>query len=163
MAEADGVCGVGGRISCPERLRTKVGLLTFVYWFEMSRNMNRKMIEDALFPGCPIRNVLARISDKWSLLVIYTLDKAGGGPMRFRALQRELPDISQKMLTVTLRTLEEDGYVRRTVYPEVPPRVEYVLTDRAKSLLPHVNGLLEWALANMDAVMADRKMALTRS
>ena len=83
--------------------------------------------------------------------------------MRFRALQRELPDISQKMLTVTLRTLEEDGYVRRTVYPEVPPRVEYVLTDRAKSLLPHVNGLLEWALANMDAIMADRKMALTRS
>ena len=76
MAEADGVCGAGGRISCPERLRTKGGLLTFVYWFEMSRNMNRKMIEDALFPGCPIRNVLARISDKWSLLVIYTLDKA---------------------------------------------------------------------------------------
>lgn len=125
--------------------------------------MDKTTIESTLYPDCPIRNILARISDKWSLLVIYTLDKAGGGPMRFRALQRELPDISQKMLTVTLRTLEEDGYVRRTVYPEVPPRVEYVLTDRAKSLLPHVNGLLEWALANMDAIMADRKMALTRS
>lgn len=121
--------------------------------------MNRTTIEDALFPECPIRNILARISDKWSLLVIYTLDRSEGKPVRFKELQRRIPDISQKMLTVTLRTLEEDGYVRRTIYPEVPPRVEYTLTDRAKSLLPHIDSLLGWALENREAILRDRKKA----
>lgn len=121
--------------------------------------MDRTLMQDAMFPDCPIRNILARISDKWSLLVIYTLDKAGQEAIRFKQLQREIPDISQKMLTVTLRTLEEDGYVTRTVYPEVPPRVEYALTPRAHSLLPHVNALIGWALENKDAIMADRKRA----
>ena len=121
--------------------------------------MNRTTIEDALFPECPIRNILARISDKWSLLVIYTLDRSEGKPVRFKELQRRIQDISQKMLTVTLRTLEEDGYVRRTIYPEVPPRVEYTLTDRAKSLLPHIDSLLGWALENREAILRDRKKA----
>lgn len=119
--------------------------------------MDRTTIEDALFPGCPIRNILARISDKWSLLVIYTLNKYGDKAVRFKELQREIPDISQKMLTVTLRTLEEDGYVTRTIYPEVPPRVEYALTARAHSLLPHINALIVWALENMEAIIKDRK------
>ena len=122
--------------------------------------MDRTLMQDAMFPDCPIRNILARMSDKWSLLVIYTLDKAGQEAIRFKKLQREIPDISQKMLTVTLRTLEEDGYVTRTVYPEVPPRVEYALTPRAHSLLPHVNALIGWALENKDAIMADRKKAV---
>ena len=121
--------------------------------------MNRTTIEDALFPDCPIRNILARISDKWSLLVIYTLDKYGKKPIRFKELQRQIPDISQKMLTVTLRTLEEDGYVTRTIYPEVPPRVEYTLTDRTRSLLPHINSLIEWALENRVAIMQDKSKA----
>lgn len=121
--------------------------------------MNQTTIEDALFPDCPIRNILARISDKWSLLVIYTLDKYGKKPIRFKELQRQIPDISQKMLTVTLRTLEEDGYVTRTIYPEVPPRVEYTLTDRTRSLLPHINSLIEWALENRVAIMQDRSKA----
>lgn len=121
--------------------------------------MNRTTVTDALFPGCPIRNILSRISDKWSLLVIYTLNKSEGGPVRFKELQRAVPDISQKMLTVTLRTLEEDGYVTRTVYPEVPPRVEYALTARAKSLLPCIDSLIQWALENMEAIMTDRKAA----
>lgn len=125
--------------------------------------MNRTTIEDALFPECPIRNILARISDKWSLLVIYTLDRSEGKPVRFKELQRRIPDISQKMLTVTLRTLEEDGYVRRTIYPEVPPRVEYTLTDRAKSLLPHIDSLLGWALENREAILRDRKKAAGNS
>ena len=120
-------------------------------------NNSRTEIEDAMFPGCPIRNILARISGKWSLLVIFTLDKTGREPMRFKELQREIPDISQKMLTATLRILEEDGYVMRTVYPEVPPRVEYALTSRALSLLPHINALMEWALENKDAIMKDRR------
>lgn len=119
--------------------------------------MNRTLIEEALFPGCPIRNILSRISDKWSLLVLYTLNKSEKKSVRFKELQREIPDISQKMLTVTLRTLEEDGFVTRTIYPEVPPRVEYALTVRAKSLLPHVYSLIGWALENMDAIIKDRK------
>ncbi|MCL1626396.1 winged helix-turn-helix transcriptional regulator [Bacteroides caecicola] len=121
--------------------------------------MDRTMIEDALYPDCPIRNILARLCDKWSLLVIYTLNKADTSPVRFKELQREIPDISQKMLTLTLRTLEEDGYVTRTVYPEVPPRVEYALTPLTYSLLPHINALIGWAIENKDAIMKDRKKA----
>ena len=68
--------------------------------------MDRTTIEDAVFPDCPIRNILARLCDKWSLLVLYTLNKTGKEPVRFKELQRGIPDISQKMLTVTLRTLE---------------------------------------------------------
>ncbi len=114
---------------------------------------------DEVNPTCPIRNVLARISDKWSLVVIYTLSKAEG-PIRFNALQRENPDISQKVLTSTLRTLAQDGLVSRTVYPEVPPRVEYELTARAMSLLPHVNALIAWAKDNMTDILHDRKASL---
>lgn len=112
-------------------------------------------IKEEVFPECPIRNILARISDKWSLLVLYTLNNQPAA-MRFNALQREIPDISQKMLTNTLRTLEEDGFVSRTVYAEVPPRVEYALTERALSLLPCVNSLISWAKENMVAILKDR-------
>ncbi|MBO5193891.1 MAG: helix-turn-helix transcriptional regulator [Bacteroidales bacterium] len=119
--------------------------------------MDRNTIEDALFPDCPIRNILARISDKWSLLVLYTLHSSGKQTMRFKELQRGIPDISQKMLTVTLRTLEEDGYITRTVYPEVPPRVEYAVTARTESLIPHISALIGWAIENMEAIIEDRK------
>lgn len=117
--------------------------------------MVRTEIQNELYPDCPIRNILARISDKWSMLVLFTLDRPSA--MRFSALQKSIPDISQKMLTVTLRTLEEDGFVRRQVYAEVPPRVEYSLTDRAMSLLPHINSLITWSKENMDAILADRE------
>lgn len=110
-----------------------------------------------LVPDCPIRNILARISDKWSLLVLYTLNQEP--VMRFNALQKSIPDISQKMLSVTLKTLEEDGFVKRKVYAEVPPRVEYSLTDRALSLLPCINSLIIWAKENMEAILKDRKKA----
>ncbi len=140
-------------------LQRERNLITFVERFETHNIMDRTTIEDALFPDCPIRNILARLCDKWSLLVIYTLDKAGKEKVRFKELQREIPDISQKMLTVTLRTLEDDGYLTRTVYPEVPPRVEYALTERTRSLLPHIDALIEWALENKDAIIKDRKKA----
>ena len=140
-------------------LQRERNMITFVERFEIHHIMDRTTIEDAVFPDCPIRNILARLCDKWSLLVIYTLDKAGKEKVRFKELQREIPDISQKMLTVTLRTLEDDGYVTRTVYPEVPPRVEYALTERTRSLLPHINALIEWALENKDAIITDRKKA----
>ena len=131
-------------------------LITFVEQIDIHYIMNRATIEDTIFPDCPIRNILSRLGDKWSLLAIYTLDKQNRA-VRFKELQREIPDISQKMLTVTLRTLEEDGYVTRTIYPEVPPRVEYALTERTKSLLPHINTLIAWALENRDAIMSDRR------
>lgn len=116
--------------------------------------MVRTEIQNELYPDCPIRNILARISDKWSILVLFTLNQST--LMRFNALQKNIPDISQKMLTVTLRILEEDGFVKRQVYAEVPPRVEYSLTDRAISLLPHINSLIVWAKENMDAILTDR-------
>ena len=117
--------------------------------------MVRTEIKNELYPDCPIRNILARISDKWSILVLFTLNQSA--LMRFNALQKNIPDISQKMLTVTLRTLEEDGFVKRQVYAEVPPRVEYSLTDRAISLLPHINSLITWAKDNMNAILVDRE------
>ena len=117
--------------------------------------MVRTEIQNELYPDCPIRNILARISDKWSILVLFTLNQSA--LMRFNALQKNIPDISQKMLTVTLRTLEEDGFVRRQVYAEVPPRVEYSLTDRAISLLPHINSLINWAKDNMNEILVDRE------
>ena len=123
----------------------------------------RLMITDKAFPDCPIRNVLARISDKWSLLVIYTLQSHDGVPQRFSELRRAIPDISQKMLTSTLRTLEVDGYVSRKVYAQVPPRVEYALTPRAKSLIPIVDNLITWAGENMAAILTDRAKALGKN
>lgn len=117
--------------------------------------MVRTESKNELYPDCPIRNILTRISDKWSILVLFTLNQSA--LMRFNVLQKNIPDISQKMLTVTLRTLEEDGFVRRQVYAEVPPRVEYSLTDRAISLLPHINSLITWAKDNMNAILVDRE------
>lgn len=111
-------------------------------------------MNEEVFPECPIRNILARISDKWSLLILYTLSHQP--IMRYNALRKKIPDISQKMLTNSLRTLEEDGLVTRTVYAEVPPRVEYAITDRTRSLLPHINALTDWAKENMPAILKDR-------
>ena len=113
-----------------------------------------------VFPTCPIRNILARISDKWSLLVLYTLEQSGC--MRFTALQKAIPDISQKMLTSTLRTLEEDGFVVRKVYPQVPPKVEYTLTQRANTLLPYIHNLINWAKDNMTQILSDRERVLNK-
>lgn len=115
------------------------------------------MIKDSVYPDCPIRNVLARICDKWSLLVIYTLNTHREQPLRFGALRRLIPDVSQKMLTSTLRTLEADGLVARQVYAEVPPRVEYRLTDRALSLIPVIDSLIGWATDHMAMIIKDRE------
>lgn len=119
--------------------------------------MKRTTIQDAMFPGCPVRNILARLCDKWTLLVIYILDRSGKDSMRFTELKQKMPDISQRMLSMTLRTLEEDGYVTRTIFSEIPPRVEYALTERAKSLKPILDSLLQWSVDNMDDIMSDRK------
>lgn len=115
------------------------------------------MNSELLFPECPVRNVLARIGDKWSLLLMHTLHQHEV-PMRFSALQRALPDITQKVLTTTLRRLEADGFVQRTVYPEVPPRVEYQLTDRACSFLQACQPMIQWAIDHMAVILKDRSI-----
>jgi DNA-binding HxlR family transcriptional regulator len=98
-----------------------------------------------------ISRMLARISDKWTMMVVRVL---GRGPCRFNALRREVGEISQKVLASTLRDLEENGFVSRTVTPVTPPQVEYALTDLGREFLVPVQGLAEWVLANsarMDA------------
>lgn len=105
--------------------------------------------------SCPIRNLLCRLGDKWSLLVLVSL--SANGVMRFNDLQRSIGDISQRMLTVTLRSLEADGLVSRTIYPQVPPRVEYQLTHSGESLMPHLNTLIGWAVENLPEVIKSRE------
>ena len=122
--------------------------------------MNKNEVKDALFPNCPIRNILSRIGDKWSMLVLYTLETDEA--KRFKELQRNIPDISQKMLTATLKMLEADGLVKREAFAEVPPRVEYSLSDKGKSLLPHINALLSWATDNMDDIYESRRHYLIK-
>ena len=112
-----------------------------------------------------ISRMLARISDKWTILVVRTL---GPGPRRFNTLRREVGEISQKMLSSTLRDLEENGFVTRAVTPTVPPQVEYELTDLGRDFLNPVSGLAEWVVKNSAriegarAVFAARKSAQER-
>lgn len=101
------------------------------------------------------REILDRIADKWSLFVIAMLRD---GPRRFNELRRDVTGISQRMLTLTLRTLERDGLVTRTMYPTIPPRVDYELTELAKGLLGPVMGLVMWAETNKQAIAEARKV-----
>ena len=100
----------------------------------------RKMVDGAFHP-CPIRDVLDRIGDRWSLLVLQTL---APGVKRFTVVKREIGDISQRMLAQTLRRLEQDGLVSRTVHPTIPPRVDYALTPIGRSLEPVITALRLW-------------------
>lgn len=103
--------------------------------------------------GCPVREVLDRLGDKWSVLIVQTL---GGETKRFMALKQGIPDISQRMLTLTLRHLQRDGLVIRTVYPVVPPKVEYRLTDLGKSFLEVSLVLVDWANENRQEINTSR-------
>src|SRR5262245_44321720 len=101
-----------------------------------------------------VSEVLARVGDKWTVQVVATL---GEGPKRFNELRRAVGGISQRMLTLTLRALERDGLLTRTVYPTIPPRVDYELTKLGKSLLEPVKGLSRWVLANRAALEEARR------
>jgi DNA-binding HxlR family transcriptional regulator len=103
--------------------------------------------------SCEIRDLLDRLADKWSLLVIELL---GTGSRRFTELHREIDQISQRMLTLTLRHLERDGLLTRTVHPVVPPRVDYELTELGQSLLVAIEGLVSWTRAYKDEVASAR-------
>lgn len=117
--------------------------------------MLKTEVNDALFPTCPIRNVLSRIGDKWSMLVLYTLEQHG--VLRFNGLKLYIPDISKKMLSAALKVLEADGLISRKVYAEIPPKVKYTLTERGQTLIPLINNLIEWASANITDIVEDRK------
>lgn len=104
--------------------------------------------------GCPSREVLARIGDKWTALVIRALD---GRTLRYNELLRGVAGISQKMLTQTLRALEEDGLVTRKVYPVIPPMVEYSLTPLGRTLVSIVNAICQWAEHHLPRIEANRR------
>jgi DNA-binding HxlR family transcriptional regulator len=107
-------------------------------------------MRDPSNPVCrTISALLQRIGDKWSLLVVQTL---GDGSKRFNELRREIPSVSQRMLTLTLRNLERDGLVNRTVTPTIPPRVDYELTELGRSLQKPICGLVTWAMDHADAI-----------
>jgi DNA-binding HxlR family transcriptional regulator len=106
--------------------------------------------------NCPIRDIISQLGDKWSLLVLVTLKS--NGVMRFSDIHRSIGDISQRMLTVTLRSLEASGLVDRKVYAEVPPRVEYFLTKSGNGLMPHIKNLVDWALENTNDIVTARQL-----
>lgn len=117
--------------------------------------MRKNSEKNSIVEICPIRNVISRFGDKWSLLIILLLNE--NEKLRFNQLGKMIPDISTKVLSSTLKTLEADDLVKRTVYPEVPPRVEYNLTKTGVSLVPIINELTQWAIENMKPIVAHRK------
>ena len=117
-----------------------------------------KIIIETLLPECPVRNILARVGDKWSLLVMHQLINHPK-PMRFSELRKTIPDISQKVLTSTLRNLEADGFVMRTVYAEVPPHTDYSPTPRARSFMDACHPMIQWAIDNFVDIIKDRMKA----
>lgn len=116
--------------------------------------MRKKELLNSIIEICPVRNVIARFGNKWSLLVILVLSE--NESIRYNELGRKIPDISSRVLSNTLRTLEADGLVIRTFYQEVPPRVEYSLTDTGRSLVPIILELTEWAQKNMKTIVEHR-------
>lgn len=118
-------------------------------------NMEKKLEKYASPASCPVRNVLDRFGDKWSTLVLLLLSETD--TLRFNELQRCIGSISQKMLATTLRSLESDGLVKRKLYAQVPPRVDYSLTQRGQSLMPHLFALVHWADEHMKDIMKSRQ------
>lgn len=104
---------------------------------------------------CPIKDVLSRVGDKWSMLTVIML--SDHGTLRFNELHQLIDTISQRMLTVTLKTLEADGLVSRKMYPQIPPKVEYALTPLGESLVPPLMHLYHWANASMPAIKESRE------
>ena len=109
----------------------------------------------AEYLACPIRNVISRFGDKWSMLVLYQLHVSETGILRFNEMRRLMTDCSQKMLSQTLKNLEQSHLVHREVYPEVPPRVEYSLTDTGRSLMPVLTDLIAWGQQHFKDVVTD--------
>ena len=117
---------------------------------------NKKDKENCGGMGCPLRELLTRLGDKWSILVIHRLAQAPKNCARFSELKREIEGISQRMLTMTLRHLERDGILTRKIHPVIPPRVDYTLTPLGKDLLKPVQNLVEWVEGNWEKIEKSR-------
>lgn len=115
--------------------------------------MTQRYFETGNMEPCSIRDVLDRVGDRWSLLILWSL---ADGTKRFSELRRQIGDISQRMLAQTVRRLEQDGFLSRTVTPTVPPRVDYSLTPLGRSFLEPLNTLIDWADMHHDAIRAAR-------
>lgn len=122
--------------------------------------MRKKEETGAIIEMCPVRNVIARFGNKWALLTVLIIGNEG--VVRFNELNRLIPDVSSRVLSSTLRTLEADGFIDRKVYAVVPPKVEYRLTELGESLLPLIRQLTEWAQTNMAKIMDHRHQAAER-
>lgn len=117
--------------------------------------MLKKEEKNSIIEICPVRNVVARFGNKWALLVILVISENGN--IRFNQLCKLIPDISTKVLSGTLQALEADGLIKRTVFPEVPIRIEYELTNTGESLIPIIQQLTDWAMQHMESIMKHRK------
>jgi len=117
--------------------------------------MRKKETANSMFEMCPVRNVIARFGNKWGFLVLLTIHEHG--VIRFNELGRAIPDLSTRVLSSTLRTLEADDLVSRKVYPEIPPKVEYSLTSIGEELVPIIHELTDWATRNLPTIVKHRK------
>ena len=124
-------------------------LVTFVPKSEVMADIKAEYL------ACPIRQVVSRFGDKWSMLVLFMLHRSETGILRFNELRHLMTDCSQKMLSQTLKNLEQSHLVNRKVYPEVPPRVEYSLTETGKSLIPALTSLIAWGQEHFNEVVTD--------
>lgn len=118
--------------------------------FQFQENLNKYTgIEN-----CPVRNIISRFSGKWAILILCVLSE--NEATRFNIINKALPDISPKVLSETLKSLEADGLINRKLYAEIPPKVEYSLTELGKSLLPIINSLISWAISNFSTITGKR-------
>ena len=131
------------------------GIKTIDLQLKLILKVRKKEQLNSIIEICPVRNVVARFGNKWALLVILVLSE--NEPIRYNELGRKIPDISSRVLSNTLRVLEADGLIHRRFYQEVPPRVEYSLTDTGHSLVPIIIQLTEWAQNNMKTIIEHRK------
>lgn len=116
----------------------------------LQENLKKYTLADS----CPVRNIISRISSKWAILILCILSESEA--TRFNTIKKAIPDISPKVLTDTLKSLEADGLINRKLYAEIPPKVEYSLTELGKSLIPIIDKLISWAANNYETIMSHR-------
>ena len=133
----------------PGAARTQGGLSHAELFSQIEKNGVASVTESCR----PVTDILSRVGDKWSVMIVMLL---GPGPKRFNEIRRAINGISQRMLTLTLRGLERDGLLTRTIFPTIPPRVDYELTELGQSLRCPIDALGEWAFANRDRINAAR-------
>ena len=130
-------------------------MVTFRYLCRIIMAIIKEERTRSEYLACPIRQVVSRFGDKWSLLVLFLLNRSESGVLRFNEMRRFMTDCSQKMLSQTLKNLEQSHLVHREVFPEVPPRVEYSLTETGRSLMPVLTALIDWGKEHFDEVVTD--------